>query len=1238
MKFLIYELFSGVGFYNQLFSLETAIYLANICNRKLILFIKCPLCHCGRASWDYGNFLDYFNDDYKEFLTNGIEVYYRQPPEKWKNIIKSKSCKTLNFKCKLSNLIMVDPELNIDSNKKNINLFCNGRQSININLKEIDDTYIYTNKSNASRCFYNFYTTKNNYYLMSKICNSLKNLNTKINKYILNINNFDLAIHLRLGDGHKSKSTIDAKFNSFSQSLLKKISILDNVENILLMSDRKDAEIIDILKTKYKNISFTEDLIKDIKFDNVTTIKNIDVVKFLIQKSLCENSNHFIGMEGSTVSNYIQYKRFINDKDCNMYLKRNMITGTNNYTWNQNNVGGHPISWSYFWSDNIYAIKYPEYRKGKYYIKIIKEINISPKKNKKIISYCLYGLNNDRNRKRYFDKGVYVNYHYMKNHNYKDWIMRVYIPYDEPDDIINNIRQFKDIEIILVDTNICLRSLRFLPNDDPNVKVWLSRDLDSIVNNREEKAVEDWLENRNDKKLMIMSDNRQHTWTIAGGMFGYKNDFKKNISQYIVEYEFEHNNPNCFANDCILAENFFYTNNNYIQYYRSGKKLANSIPFPDLSSIHCGFVGNISPIDRYYINLKCEEIYPFLSKKSVLQNNDKFLYSPWNCFFKDKETISTLIWNNDDFCVTVDPKRQMGSGTFKTINGDGKKILKLDTHIKIFWEDKKYLDAYMPNKETISVKHGNTWYNFIKYINKNCLNLPKLNRNIFMVWTGDNIMGTNRKRCYENFKKQCGVNVILVTKDNLNKYILPEHPIHPAYEFLSYVHRSDYLRCYLMYNYGGGYSDIKETTKDWNLYFDKLEHSNDKDICGYQEGSGWAAASAYAFAKKMGHTQPADQVLVGCGNFICKPKTIITSLWYEKVNKFLDSKLEQLKLNPADNSIRPTFGIKYPIKWNHLMGNIFHEICYIHHTRLLRCLPMCVYSNYRDPILENNNLIDKVVIDNKENTMQSLIEKYNDFYKKNNFNIKPTVWNPTKSYINTSFTDDFRRHNAYVWQININFGELYNITKKSDIFSLLDKTKENGSHGCKSLKFDNTIVSRDLLDSVMEITYLKTKLPNIENMNIIEIGGGYGRLCKRFLDCFPNSNYYVTDGIPQSTYFSKKYLKEKEDHVVNLFDIENKLSEMQFDIAFNIHSFPECNINDIEWWIKLIHDKKIKYVFFVPNNPTSTDTFLPTNKKESILNVFTKYNYEVIDFTNVYKKHNTKYPYAVPFFILENNK
>ena len=76
MKTLIYELFSGVGFCNQLFSLETAIYLSNILNRKLVLIIKYPLCHCGRTSWEYGKFLSFFSDKYKNYLPYGLDVYY----------------------------------------------------------------------------------------------------------------------------------------------------------------------------------------------------------------------------------------------------------------------------------------------------------------------------------------------------------------------------------------------------------------------------------------------------------------------------------------------------------------------------------------------------------------------------------------------------------------------------------------------------------------------------------------------------------------------------------------------------------------------------------------------------------------------------------------------------------------------------------------------------------------------------------------------------------------------------------------------------------------------------------------------------------------------------------------------------------------------------------------------------------------------------------------------------------
>ena len=104
MKYLVYNLFSGVGFCNQLFSLETAIYLANISNRKLILLVKYPLCHCGSSSWNYGTIMNFFRNDYLKYLPQGIEVHYGAVPEKYKKILSDteKSYKLL-FGNKFSN-------------------------------------------------------------------------------------------------------------------------------------------------------------------------------------------------------------------------------------------------------------------------------------------------------------------------------------------------------------------------------------------------------------------------------------------------------------------------------------------------------------------------------------------------------------------------------------------------------------------------------------------------------------------------------------------------------------------------------------------------------------------------------------------------------------------------------------------------------------------------------------------------------------------------------------------------------------------------------------------------------------------------------------------------------------------------------------------------------------------------------------------------------------------------------
>ena len=80
---------------------------------------------------------------------------------------------------------------------------------------------LYIDRSNASRCFYNFYTTKQNYILMNKICESLTYYNGTLTNAIksIKIDGEYNSIHFRFGDRHKDKNII----NRNNIVLLKKV-------------------------------------------------------------------------------------------------------------------------------------------------------------------------------------------------------------------------------------------------------------------------------------------------------------------------------------------------------------------------------------------------------------------------------------------------------------------------------------------------------------------------------------------------------------------------------------------------------------------------------------------------------------------------------------------------------------------------------------------------------------------------------------------------------------------------------------------------------------------------------------------------------------------------------------------------------------------------------------------------------------------------------------------------------
>jgi len=216
-----------------------------------------------------------------------------------------------------------------------------------------------------------------------------------------------------------------------------------------------------------------------------------------------------------------------------------------------------------------------------------------------------------------------------------------------------------------------------------------------------------------------------------------------------------------------------------------------------------------------------------------------------------------------------------------------------------------------------------------------------MERVIYCFWTGENTMSYQRKECLENLKTVTQCKVVCLFKDDIQQYILLEHPLHPGYKYLSETHKADYLRTYFMNFYGGGYSDIKRQSGSWVKSFDLLEQS-DKWIIGYAEDDESCIAGPPDITKQW-------RYLIGNGAYICKPQTPLTQEWYSEMLKLLDERLPLLQKFPAtfpQDRAEISNG-KYPIEWNEMLGRMFHRICCRYKYKILNTLPTPDFGNYR---------------------------------------------------------------------------------------------------------------------------------------------------------------------------------------------------------------------------------------------------------------------------------------------------
>jgi len=230
--------------------------------------------------------------------------------------------------------------------------------------------------------------------------------------------------------------------------------------------------------------------------------------------------------------------------------------------------------------------------------------------------------------------------------------------------------------------------------------------------------------------------------------------------------------------------------------------------------------------------------------------------------------------------------------------------------------------------------------------------MNKIPRRLFSAWMGPAKMSLSRSAALESIVIHCGVPLNFVSYLNIQSWIHPDFPIHRVFPYLSAVHQCDYLRCYLLHVYGGGYTDIKHTQHNWNVFFEKFEASD------HQFGAGYTEIGPQGVAQVGGQLQidmqNNFQKLIGVCSLIVKPDTKFTRLWFDSVNLTLDLHQDSIIQNPARHP-QDHYGAlfeggensNYPLNWTGLGGDLLHPLIYEYSSDFLHLKMAPFFHDYR---------------------------------------------------------------------------------------------------------------------------------------------------------------------------------------------------------------------------------------------------------------------------------------------------
>ena len=138
-----------------------------------------------------------------------------------------------------------------------------------------------------------------------------------------------------------------------------------------------------------------------------------------------------------------------------------------------------------------------------------------------------------------------------------------------------------------------------------------------------------------------------------------------------------------------------------------------------------------------------------------------------------------------------------------------------------------------------------------------------------------------------------------------------------------------------------------------------------------------------------------------------------------------------------------------------------------------------------------------------------------------------------------------------------------------DTLGLLERLEEDGAFGCWTFEYPGYgRVSRDLIESVNELAFLERELGAVRARALLACStsapatGGWRTAS---VAAYPQlDDYCCVDAIPEST-FAERVLPAPSRRGASrargaLDRVEAELRPGSFDLAVNVHSFPECTL------------------------------------------------------------------------------